>query len=652
MQPRGVTATVLLPVLVLLAVLGCNPEGDSTQAVDLAAVAVATTGSDGALLHEVEVAKPVTATVGAQDAPADSTLQKCDIEYVVLAHDGRLVPDPAKYAVDGTFLYSEVYSGLTGLDPITGEVQPELAASYSVSDDGLVYTFRLREGLKFSDGTPVESSDVEFSWARALSPELRSPWSEYVLGNVVGADQVTSGSVRELDGVTIVDEMTIEVSLVAPDVEFPAKLAHRVASVLKESNVDQWRSLWTEPWVTVTMGGSGTLSDLPVGTGPLKVGELDYWDNSAVLVPNDYYWDGSPGSTGVIQRDPLVDENALAIAIDDEWGAEAGSVSVEMADPWVPRLQDFDIVESGRNFVVSPEMYRDYSYDWTEDGGAHGYGRIMSTRLPEVSFLALNSAVAPFDDVNFRRAMVAAADTRSLYYRTDSVAVPRKGASGLLPPKGVVTRRGGGMDADEDLAAEFMGRSRYAHNLSNQRIEFHWVNTFMPFDFETVSRFWRKWFGVMLEVDEGRSIGDDMHVFSMGPENVQRFNRELESGTLQLRFVEVQPTRNSPEEILGLFRNLFGPNADSPEVRELNELLDAAAAEVDAVKRAELYADIEEYILDRALAIPIAWGSSTKYELVREWISGYEPSRYPSSVFKDVVVDTSHLDYPSDRPCR
>ena len=96
----------------------------------------------------------------------------------------------------------------------------------------------------------------------------------------------------------------------------------------------------------------------------------------------------------------------------------------------------------------------------------------------------------------------------------------------------------------------------------------------------------------------------------------------------------------------------FGPNADSPEVREVNALLDAAAAEADAVTRAELYADIEEHILDRALAIPIAWGSDTKYELVREWISGYEPSRYPSSVFKDVVVDTSHPDYPSDRPCR
>ena len=56
MQPRGVAATVLLPVVVALAMLGCNLAVDSTPAVDLAVVAVATTGGDGVLLHDAEVA--------------------------------------------------------------------------------------------------------------------------------------------------------------------------------------------------------------------------------------------------------------------------------------------------------------------------------------------------------------------------------------------------------------------------------------------------------------------------------------------------------------------------------------------------------------------------------------------------------------------
>ena len=635
---------------VVLAALACNPAEDSTTAVDL--VAATSSGNEGEILHEVEVATPVGTTLVAPDSSAGPVPEKCDIGYVVLPHDALLTPDPASYPSNGSFLHKEVFSGLTGLHPVTGEVQPELAASFFSSNDGLTYTFRLREGLKFSDGTPVEPSDIEFSWSRALSPELRSPWSEYVLGNVVGADSVTTDSARELAGVTIVDESTIEVRLAFPDVEFPVKLSHRVASVLKESNVSQWPPYWTEPWMTVTMDGSWAWSDFPVGTGPLRVAEFDYWENSAVLVPNDHYWGGSSGSTGVIQRDQIVDENSPVIVLEGDWDSDPRSDSLEMGTPRIPSLQDFDIVEAGRNFVVSPEMFHDYSYDWTEDGGANGYGRVLSARLPEVSFLALNSAVAPFDDVNFRRAMVAAADTRALYYRTDLVAVPRKRASGLLPPKGVVTRRNASMDADEELATGFMQRSKYARDSSIRHIEFHGIGVFMPFDFETVSRFWRRWFGVKVSVDEGRAIGGDMHVFTTGPDNVQRFNGELADGTLQLRFVEVQPTRNSPEEILGLFRNLFGPNADSPEVREVNALLDAAAAEADAVARAELYADIEEHILDRALAIPIAWGSSTKYELVREWISGYEPSRYVSSVFKDVTVDTSHPDYPSDRPCR
>lgn len=623
-QARGLIVAARLPALVALTVSACN---------------------------QAERVIPAP-TPQASSAPPTAESANCEINYVVLPHDGRLVPDPAKYVVDGTFLYNGVYSGLTGLNPVTGEPVPALAASYSSSDDGRVYTFRLRDGLKFSDGTPVEPADIEFSWARALSPELRSPWSEYVLGNIVGADQVGADSARELAGFTIVDASTIEVSLATPDVDFPAKLANRVASVLKESNVDQWAPYWTDPWIAVTMDGWWGLSDLPVGTGPLKVDELDYWNNSAVLMPNEHYWGESSGSTGVIHRDQFEDENSPVTVLDDARDSEFGSELIGVNDLWIPSLRDFDIVEAGVNYVLSPRMFRDERHDWIVDSLRLGYQRELSARLPEVSFLAMNSAVAPFDDVNFRRALFTASDLRHLNYWSDSVAVPRRRALGLLPADGRSTRRNEDTDADRELSVELMERSRYAHNLFNHRIEFHSLGALMPFDFNAISSHWDDLFGVNVSVDEGRRIGQGLLLFSVGPDNVQRYNHELESGTLQLRFVEVQPTSNSPEEILGLFRNLFGPNADSPEVREVNALLDAAAAEADVVKRTQLYADIEAHILDRALVIPISWGSTTNVDYVREWISGYEPSRYPSSLFKNVTVDTSHPDYPSDRPCR
>ena len=637
---------MLVLVGVSLVLSACNPVEDRARLDGQSPVETVATAEVTASLADQST--PYIATPDEALVPIGSA--KCAIGYVVLPHGGRLVPDPAIFAIDGSFLYSEVYSGLTRLDPITGDVETELADSYASSNDGRSYTFRLREGLRFSDGSPVEPSDIAFSWARALSPELRSPWSEFVLGNVVGAHQVIAGSARELSGFTIVDSSTIEVQLTAPDVGFPAKLAHRVAAILKESNVAKWPPHWTDPWSEVIFDGTWEFVDLPVGTGPLKFAEFDYWSNSAVLVPNDHYWAGTVGATGVILRDQFQSEKSLII-LDEETNVGQAAEYVGIDDSAKPRFQEFDIVEVDagtgwpNQFANSNGADSTVNYDW------RGYNPVSSVRLPEESFLAFNSAVAPFDDVQFRLALVASAQTDSLVYR-DFAPVPRERATGILPPDVRSTHLDPYPTPNRERAIEYMEQSKYANKLANQQIELHSLGAFMPFDYETVSENWRDWFDVDVGFDRSEEIDDGYLLFTVGPETVQRYNRLLNSGELQVRFVEVQPTRNSPEEILGLFRNLFGPKADSPEVQELNALLDAAQAEADQVKRARLYDDIEQHILDRGLAIPIAWGSATKYELVREWISGYEPSQYLSSVFKDVTVDTSHPDYPSDRPCR
>ena len=268
----GANAMLVL-VGVSLVLSACNPAEDRTRL-------------NGESPVETVATAEVTASVADQSTPYIATPDealvpigsaKCDIGYVVLPHGGRLVPDPAIFAIDGSFLYSEVYSGLTRLDPITGDVETELADSYASSNDGRSYTFRLREGLRFSDGSPVEPSDIAFSWARALSPELRSPWSEFVLGNVVGAHQVIAGSARELSGFTIVDSSTIEVQLTAPDVGFPARLAHRVAAILKESNVSKWPPHWTDPWSEVFFDGTWcTFQKIHYGRGSYTSGSKHY----------------------------------------------------------------------------------------------------------------------------------------------------------------------------------------------------------------------------------------------------------------------------------------------------------------------------------------------------------------------------------------
>ena len=87
------------------------------------------------------------------------------------------------------FLFAEVYAGLVrpSLEDDT-RVEPDLAASYNVSSDGRSYTFKLREDVRFSDGTPLTSQDVKWIWERALRPETNSSRATFVLGAISGAD--------------------------------------------------------------------------------------------------------------------------------------------------------------------------------------------------------------------------------------------------------------------------------------------------------------------------------------------------------------------------------------------------------------------------------------------------------------------------------
>src|SRR5690606_22194329 len=82
--------------------------------------------------------------------------------------------DPHKISGGGEYMFfSNVFEGLYGHD-LDGNQVPQLAVSHEVSEDGLVYTFRLRENVKFHNGDPVTAEDVRFSWQRSNDPEIKN----------------------------------------------------------------------------------------------------------------------------------------------------------------------------------------------------------------------------------------------------------------------------------------------------------------------------------------------------------------------------------------------------------------------------------------------------------------------------------------------
>ncbi len=122
---------------------------------------------------------------------------------------------------------SSLFEGLVTLDPDTLEPAPAVAESWDVSEDGLVYTFRLRGDAAWSNGDPVTAHDFVYSWRRILSPKLASEYA-YMLHCLKNAEAFNTGDISDpkLLGAEAVDDRTLEVTLENPMPYFLAMQVH------------------------------------------------------------------------------------------------------------------------------------------------------------------------------------------------------------------------------------------------------------------------------------------------------------------------------------------------------------------------------------------------------------------------------------------
>ena len=177
--------------------------------------------------------------------------------------------------------YNLIYSGLVTLQD-DGTVAKQLASSYQVSPDGLTYTFILRAGLKFSDGTPLTADDVAYSINRTVLPATKSSVSGY-LSLLKDYDKAESGKIPTLigDSIIVKDPTTLELVISQPAAYFVDALTYSTADVVEKSLVEKYGATWTDH---LAEGGT---------SGPFKV--QSYGHTSAlVLVPNPNYFGFAP----------------------------------------------------------------------------------------------------------------------------------------------------------------------------------------------------------------------------------------------------------------------------------------------------------------------------------------------------------------------
>jgi len=142
-------------------------------------------------------------------------------DTIRIALDGEvptLDPALAEDAVSTRAVF-DLFDGLISFDQHDNPI-PGMAESYEISKDGKTYTFYLRQGLKFSDGSPIAASDFVYSWQRLVDPKTASNYN-FILSNVVNGTAIINGKLSPQSlGVSATNPLTFIVHLVNPDPVF------------------------------------------------------------------------------------------------------------------------------------------------------------------------------------------------------------------------------------------------------------------------------------------------------------------------------------------------------------------------------------------------------------------------------------------------
>jgi oligopeptide transport system substrate-binding protein len=160
---------------------------------------------------------------------------------------GPLTLDPAISSEMSSHLYvMQIFSGLVKFDFELKPV-PDLAENWEISPDGKTYTFHLRGDAKFQDGRKITAGDFKYSFERTCSPATGSQTASTYLNDIVGAGDVLSGKSAAINGVDVIDDQTLAITIDAPKSYFLSKLAYPTAFLVDKKNVQSGSNWWHKP---------------------------------------------------------------------------------------------------------------------------------------------------------------------------------------------------------------------------------------------------------------------------------------------------------------------------------------------------------------------------------------------------------------------
>ncbi|HEY7035399.1 MAG TPA: ABC transporter substrate-binding protein [Thermomicrobiales bacterium] len=247
----------------------------------------------------------------------------------------QTIPNP--WMMSGQAVWTAlVFDTLVAWDENYSGIVPSLAESWTASDDGLVYTFKLRQGVTWHDGQPFTSADIVWSYTTFLQPAVATASASWILPNlksIKGAEAYTTGAAPDLPGVKAVDDLTVEITLEQPSPLFLNQMAmcwilpkHALADVPLDDK------FFDAPY----------FSEQLIGTGPFKFKEWER-DQFITVVRHDGYYRGKPLLDSIVAR--KVDQGSVAIL--SQQNGELDAIFLTSPD-------DIETVKKDTNLDVFP----------------------------------------------------------------------------------------------------------------------------------------------------------------------------------------------------------------------------------------------------------------------------------------------------------
>src|SRR5918997_691588 len=237
-------------------------------------------------------------------------------------------------SVSGADILLNVMEGLYRLDADL-KPQPAQAEGVEISDDKLTYTFTLRDGIKWSDGSPVTSQDFKYAWLRAMDPDTAGQYAYILTTFIEGGAEFNAGD-GSADDVAIEtpDDKTLEVTLVSPSPFWLGLTAFQTYSPQKQSFVEEQGDQYAQSADALLYNGPYTLTDFRPTQG-------------VTFVKNDQYWDKANVDIERIDA-KIVKERDTAVNLH-----ESGQLDItEISGEYVDEFRDSPSFQAQTNFAV------------------------------------------------------------------------------------------------------------------------------------------------------------------------------------------------------------------------------------------------------------------------------------------------------------